>query len=71
MTNNSGDKAAPNAIKSLVPKVSVYPGTGILTDTQRHLAPVVNTVNSSNVYGSALHICIHIYMDSTLKLHVS
>lgn len=31
MTNNSRDKAAPNAIKSLVPKVSAYSGRGILT----------------------------------------
>lgn len=73
MTNNSRDEVGPSAIKSLVPKVSVCTGTAILTDTQRNLVPVVNSVNSSNVGGSALrvYIYIYIYIDITLKLCVS
>lgn len=71
MTNNSRDRAGPNAIKSLLPKVSVCPGTGVLTDTHRDLAPVVNSVNSSNVCGSALRICINMCMATTLKLYMS
>lgn len=59
MKNNSRDKAAPNAIKSLVPKVSVCTGTGILTDTQRHFVQQLTLLIAQM---SVAVLCIYVYI---------